>query len=276
MTIYWILLASVIVGELVLAFGFSWLRRRGSVGEAMVNACCRAPLLDVVFAVMTWIPWIVGGIIAGWGGVGVVIGGQILSVLIWIRLHEFIHREAARGPRLLKAHNKLVGKWRNHGALWFCVLALPMFWALRIGEILLYPPLRWMLVFPKYRQGEWVNVSRMKFDGLVGHDLIWCLYCDWMTGLYSLGAEMLRNVESFWCPIRFYDGNKCENCTVDFPDIADGWVAADGSMEEVVELVEDRYNQTPRGWFKHPARLTVEGEPVDETPSPSTDESSPS
>ena len=40
-----------------------------------------------------------------------------------------------------------------------------------------------------------------------------------LTGVYSLGAEMLRNVESFWCPIRFYDGKKCDNCKLDFPDI---------------------------------------------------------
>ena len=42
-----------------------------------------------------------------------------------------------------------------------------------------------------------------KVEGLVGHDRIWCLYCDWMTGVWSLGTEMLRNVESFWCPLRF-------------------------------------------------------------------------
>ena len=37
---------------------------------------------------------------------------------------------------------------------------------------------------------------------VIGHALIWCLYCDWMTGVWSLGTEMLRNVESFWYPIR--------------------------------------------------------------------------
>jgi hypothetical protein len=99
--------------------------------------------------------------------------------------------------------------------------------------------------------GEWVTVSRQKFDGLVGHDLIWCLYCDWMTGVYSLGAEMLRNVESFWCPIRFYDGKKCENCRIDFPDI-DRWVPADGNMKQVTELLLEKYppeSEEPRAWF---------------------------
>jgi hypothetical protein len=99
-------------------------------------------------------------------------------------------------------------------------------------------------------------VSRQKFGGLVGHDLIWCLYCDWMTGVYSLGAEMLRNVESFWCPIRFYDGKKCENCKVDFPDLDGGWVRADGSMSEVAGVLEEKYGSGRREWFGHPARTT--------------------
>ena len=106
---------------------------------------------------------------------------------------------------------------------------------------------------------------------LVGHDLIWCLYCDWMTGVYSLGAEMLRNVESFWCPIRFYDGKKCENCRIDFPDVDGGWVAADGTMADVTRVMDEQY---PEGavnrWFGHPARLTVNGEEPDPTPDRAT------
>jgi hypothetical protein len=124
-----------------------------------------------------------------------------------------------------------------------------------------YPPLTWLVRLPRYRSSEWVNVSRQKFDGLVGHDLIWCLYCDWMTGVWSLGTEMLRNVESFWCPIRFASPEKCANCRVDFPDIEGGWVAADGEMADVVGVLTDRY-PGPKGdnaWFGHPTRLTVEG-----------------
>jgi hypothetical protein len=88
-----------------------------------------------------------------------------------------------------------------------------------------------------------------------------------MTGVYSLGGEMLRNVESFWCPIRFYHGKKCENCRIDFPDIDQGWVPADATMREVVQLMEQKYTAPgPRAWFGHPDRiavpLTVNGEPV--------------
>jgi len=105
-------------------------------------------------------------------------------------------------------------------------------------------------------------VSRHKFDGLVGHDLIWCLYCDWMTGVWSLGTEMLRNVESFWCPIRFRSDKKCENCTLDFPDLDNGWAPADGTMADAVKVHAEKY-PGPDGvnaWFGHPTRLTIEGE----------------
>ncbi|MEO1512806.1 MAG: hypothetical protein AAFU70_12090, partial [Planctomycetota bacterium] len=71
-----------------------------------------------------------------------------------------------------------------------------------------------------------------------------------------------RNLESFWCPIRFYPDKKCENCVLDFPDIDGGWVPADGSMADVVGVLEEKV-PGPGGenpWFGHPARLTVEGE----------------
>ncbi|MEZ6162889.1 MAG: hypothetical protein R3B67_00435 [Phycisphaerales bacterium] len=110
-------------------------------------------------------------------------------------------------------------------------------------------------------------MSRHKFDGLVGHDLIWCLYCDWMTGVWSLGSEMLRNVESFWCPIRFLDDKKCANCSVDFPDVMNAWVPSDGSMGDVTELLERKYAGLGSGtpWFGHPEQggLTVEGKRVE-------------
>jgi hypothetical protein len=130
---------------------------------------------------------------------------------------------------------------------------------IRLMEVAMYPALIHLLDFPPYDQAQWVNVSRQKFSGLVGHDLIWCLYCDWMTGVYSLGAEMLRNVESFWCPIRFYDGKKCENCKLDFPDVNGGWVPADGDMQQVDQKMQAMYGDGQRAWFGHPVRLTVKG-----------------
>ncbi len=74
---------------------------------------------------------------------------------------------------------------------------------------------------------------------------------------------MLRNVESFWCPIRFYDGKKCANCVVDFPDIDGGWVPADGTMQDVEQVLKEQYETDgPRAWFGHPVRMTIKGNDV--------------
>jgi hypothetical protein len=237
----------------------------GPPGRAGAKWAVRAPGLDVVVALLTWAPWLVGAIVFGWVGFVGAVAGELLALGAWITLHELAHREAARGPRIVKVINRAVGRWQNHVALWVTAVTYPLFWGIRFAQIAIYPLLTWLIGLPRYRQGEWVNVSRQKFDGLIGHDLIWCLYCDWMTGVYSLGAEMLRNVESFWCPIRFYDGKKCENCRVDFPDIDGGWVPADGTMAEVTRTLEEKYGSGRREWFGHPARkveITVSATPA--------------
>jgi len=218
-----------------------------------------APTLDLVVSVFTWIPWVVGLSLLGWRGLVAAVVAQFISLKAWCLIHELANREAARGPRIVEVINRLVGPWRNHLALWVTAIALPGFLMIRLIEIVVYWTLPLLLNFPKYRQAEWVNCSRQKFDGLIGHDLIWCLYCDWMTGVYSLGAEMLRNVESFWCPIRFYDGKKCENCNVDFPDITNGWVKPGATMKDVTDVLEEKYSTGERAWFGHPVRLTVKG-----------------
>jgi hypothetical protein len=234
---------------------------RLSRGVADAFSC--APLLDLWIALLTWIPWVAACVIAGWIGLAGALVGQILALGAWCLAHEMMYRHAARGPRIVKFINRTVGRWRNHLALWVTLIALPGFWFIRVVQIVAYWPLVVLLNFPKYKQSEWINVSRQKFEGLIGHDLVWCLYCDWMTGVYSLGAEMLRNVESFWCPIRYYDGKKCENCQVDFPDIANGWVDAAGSMHDVEQVMIQKYGDGERSWFGHPARLTVRGKPID-------------
>ena len=83
--------------------------------------------------------------------------------------------------------------------------------------------------------------------------------------VWSLGTKMLRNVESFWCPIRFDSTKKCDNCAIDFPDINGGWVAADKAMADVVAVIESKYprDSTTNAWFGHPVRITREGEAID-------------
>ena len=258
--------AAVLGGSLVL-HGLALL---GSAGRRVLRLCGRAPMLDLVVAWFTVVPAIVMGVVYGWVGLGGAILGQMLGLTLWCWGHELTHRDAVKGARIVTVLNRVVGRPRNHVALWVTSIAVPVFWVVRIGEWIVYPPLIWLVRFPRYPMGEWVNVSRHKFDGLVGHDLIWCLYCDWMTGVWSLGSEMLRNVESFWCPIRFLDDKKCANCSVDFPDVLKGWAKSDATMADVASLLSEKYEgregSQRNSWFGHPERvnLTVEGKGVDE------------
>lgn len=250
--------AATLVLEITFILLLSSMSRVGSFGKILSEACTRSPGLDFILSVIVWIPWLVGSLVAGWFGLVATLIGQIIAMQLWILLDELMHREARSGSRIVYFLNKQVGWWRNHLGLWVSTLALPVFFSIRLAEIVIYPLLVWILGFPQYKHGDWVNVSRQKFSGLVGHDLIWCLYCDWMTGVYSLGAEMLRNVESFWCPIRFYNGKKCENCKLDFPDLENGWVAADKQMDDVVELMENKYSDRLHSWFGHSERQVKE------------------
>lgn len=271
----WIAAASA--GSLLLMAGFIHAAvRAGSAGRALAETMSRAPLLDLLVAWFTVLPGIAGFFVGAqlggdgtwWSGLGhallgtlAAIAGQVVAMQTWVFAHELANPAARKGPRILKVLNAKVGRVRNHGAVWWTALAVPVFAIVRAAELFMWPVLVLLVKFPRYRQGDWVNVSRHKFSGLVGHDLIWCLYCDWMTGVWSLGTEMLRNVESFWCPIRFSSAAKCENCRIDFPDIEGGWASAESDIAEAARVV-DRHYPAPNGdnsWFGHPARLTVKG-----------------
>jgi hypothetical protein len=230
------------------------LPKLGEAGKTASDFCCCAPGIDLVLAYFMLIPIAVGSIIDGWQGVGVGLLAEISTLWIWIFAHESIHRKPT--TNIHGTLSRIVGGWRNHLAVWITALAIPVFWFVRFAQIIVYPPLTWLVKLPKYETKDWVNVSRQKFEGLIGYDLIWCLYCDWMTGVWSLGTEMLRNVESFWCPIRFYSEKKCENCRIDFPDVQNGWISADGNIEDVAKLLEKKYTATQeeRSWFGHPCR----------------------
>jgi hypothetical protein len=249
-----IVFSLVLVSELAVALLLTVIPRLGRVGKDIVEACTQAPVLDWLLSAIIWIPWLVCGLVAGWLGVGVALIAQITAMQIWCLVHESYHRQAKHHICIARFHNQRISWWRNNLALWATAIVVPVFFLIRAAEIFIYPTLIWLLGFPKYEHKDWVNVSRHKFEGLIGSDLIWCLYCDWMTGVYSLGAEMLRNVESFWCPIRFYNDKKCENCQIDFPDVANGWVNANGKMEDVEAVLQKMYGEENSSWFGHPER----------------------
>jgi hypothetical protein len=260
-TTFLIVSGSTLTAMLVGAGVLHAIPRLGAPGRALSAALCRAPLLDLPITYFTVAPLVIGPVVAGWVGFLGAVTGQVAAVIAWTQLHELANRRHLRGPRIVKVLNRTVGRFRNHAAVWVTALCTPVFWVVRVAELTVYPPLVWLVDLPAYRHADWVNVSRQKFHGLVGHDLIWCLYCDWMTGVWSLGSEMLRNVESFWCPIRFDSAKKCANCATDFPDVAHGWVPAHATMADVTETIETMYGdgQRPRAWFGHPVRITVKG-----------------
>ena len=256
-----IVAAVTAAGMLVGAALLHLIPKLGRAGKRVSAALCEAPGLDLVVTYFTVAPLFIGPAVAGWRGFVGAVTGQVAGMLMWQVCHEWYHRDHVRGPRIVKVLNRIVGPWRNYTAVWITAIVTPLFWAVRVAEVALYPFLVKLVNFPPYRGGEWVNVSRHKFTGLVGHDLIWCLYCDWMTGVWSLGTEMLRNVESFWCPIRFDSAKKCANCALDFPDLDNGWVPAGATMAEVATTVERMQSHGVNAWFGHPARvpLTVKG-----------------
>lgn len=263
--LHFLITAGIVVVALLAGAGFLHAAAPVGIGEKRLShAFCRAPVLDLIVAYFTILPLIFGPIKYGWAGFFGAVTGQVASVLIWTEIHEWVHRDAVAGPRIVKVINRIIGPWRNYTAVWLTALVTPLFSLVRLAEIAVYPFIALLVGFPQYRARDWVNVSRQKFNGLVGHDLIWCLYCDWMTGVWSLGSEMLRNVESFWCPIRFASDKKCANCSVDFPDVANGWVAADGNMSQVAEVLEKQHGGAAHAWFGHPVRITVNGKTPDE------------
>ncbi|MCS7033108.1 MAG: hypothetical protein NZ561_03830 [Phycisphaerae bacterium] len=240
------------------------LPRLGRWGPRASDAFCRAPLLDLLVTYFTIAPLIAGPLVGGWAGLAGAIFGQFAALVVWSLLHEAFHPQIRRHPRIISTLNRKVGALRNLTAVYWTAVVVPLFWLVRVAQVVVYPGLIWLVDFPRYRQSEWINVSRHKFQGLVGHDLIWCLYCDWMTGVWCLGTEMLRNVESFWCPIRFYDGKKCENCAIDFPDLNTHWIPADGTMGDVAATLQAMYppQQSPNAWFGHRVRVTANRKPL--------------
>jgi len=219
---------------------------------AVTESIARAPLLDIFISLFTWAPWASGYFLAGWTGV---LAG-ILAQIVFLHVFCLVHRalRGKKGRTLTDAQGRILGPLRNQLCLLVQTPAVLIFVQVRLAEILLYPPIAWLGKLPTYKHSEWVNLSRHKYDGLIGYDLLWCWYCDWMTGVWALGSEMLRNIESFWCPIQFLDPAKNRNAAIDFPDVRT-WAPPDGSIEDAVRAFEAHYDgRRKNSWWGHPDR----------------------
>ena len=237
--------------------GFFWLVELAAIAGIVLvgkktERITRAPGVDVAMAFLTWIPWIAAACLAGWIGLLGCVVGQFAAMQTFCFWDWW--RRGRTGPSICGALNRLVGPANNNVALIATLPALPAFLLIRFSQLTTYPVLVRTIRLPPYDHADWVSVSRQKFGGLVGHDLVWCLYCDWMTGIYALGGEMLRNLESFWCPIKFYPGKKCENCKLDFPDV-EKWVPPGGTMADVEKKLVEKYEgRRWNSWWSHPDR----------------------
>ena len=211
-----------------------------------------APWLDLFVSLFTWVPWFSGAWLMGWSGFFAAIVAQLVFLHAFCLVHRSFH--GRKGRTLTDAQGRVLGPFRNQLCLMVQTPAIIVFTQVRLAEIFLYPPVAWLGNLPTYKASEWVNLSRHKYDGLAGYDLLWCWYCDWMTGLWSLGGEMLRNIESFWCPIQFRDPLKNKNVATDFPDVAK-WAPADGTIEDAVRAFEAHYDgKRENSWWGHPDR----------------------
>lgn len=228
------------------------------VAYAVAPRITHAPWLDVLVSIFTWVPWVAGAWLGGWCGVLSALVAQFVFLHAFCAFDGWLRGGRGRGRTLAGAHAKMLGWWRNEAALLLTTPAVLVFFLVRAAEIVFYPPMAWMAKMPRYRASEWINLSRHKFDGLAGHDLVWCWYCDWMTGVWALGSEMLRNVESFWCPIRFCEDCKNRNVCTDFPDV-EKWVPATGTVEDAVRVFGEQYDgKQPNSWWGHPDRKRKE------------------
>lgn len=237
---------TVVFGGMIAAAVFT------RVSYAISHSISRAPLLDIFVSLFTWAPWGTGYLLGGWYGVLAAVLAQAVALHVFCITHRLIRGK--KGRTLTDAQGKVLGPIRNQIALLATTPAVVVFVMTRLIEMAVYPVVAWLAKLPNYRQGDWVNLSRHKFAGLIGYDLLWCWYCDWMTGLWALGSEMLRNIESFWCPIQFQDETKNRNAALDFPDIAK-WAPPDGTMEDAVRTFEEHYDGTrTNSWWGHPDR----------------------
>src|SRR6266566_5608114 len=125
-----LIVAFTLIGIVGFAGLLHLIPRLGAAGTRVGAWLCRAPGLDLVVSLVTWIPPTVLGIVFGWRGVVGSIVGQVLGMLVWMFAHELANRKRD-GPRIVTFLNRTVGRLNNHIALWVTALALPVFIVLR-------------------------------------------------------------------------------------------------------------------------------------------------
>lgn len=175
-------------------------------------------------------------------------GAMVVFTVLFCIVDEALRGE--RGGFRIRAYWTGRDGWARYLTGWLCFAATPVFWLIRAGQILLYPPLRWAWGLPRLRARDYIALSRHKTKGLAGADYLFCVYCEWMTGLWSLGTEMLRHLESMWCPLRFRGEGQCERCAATFADL-EHWADPAEGLAGVQRFYELHYEGLPLGERAH-------------------------
>ena len=141
---------------------------------ALSDKIAQAPWLDLFISLFTWAPWVMGGFLDGWLG----LLAALVAQLVFLHAFCFVHRalRGKKGRTLTDAQGRILGPFRNQLCLMVQTPAIIVFVQVRVAEILIYPPIAWLGKLPTYKSSEWVNLSRHKYDGLIGYDLLWCWY----------------------------------------------------------------------------------------------------
>src|SRR5258706_5518506 len=93
--------ASPLVGIASFAGLLQLIPRLGAAGTRIAAWLCRAPGLDLVVSLVTWIPPTVLGIVFGWRGVAGAVIGPGLGMLGLVVGHEPFQRRYLPGPTIV-------------------------------------------------------------------------------------------------------------------------------------------------------------------------------
>src|SRR5437879_12717819 len=85
--------AATLVGIAAFAGLLHLIPRLGAAGTRISAWLCRAPGLDLVVSLFTWVPPTVLGILYGWRGVAEATIGRVRGMLAWILPHDLATRK---------------------------------------------------------------------------------------------------------------------------------------------------------------------------------------
>src|SRR5437763_17188262 len=109
--------AATLVGVAGFAGLLHLVPRLGAAGTRISAWLCRAPGLDLIVSLFTWVPPTVLVILFGWRGVAGAILGKVLGELVWMFAHELANSPDRTGARMLPLLNPHSGRCTNHGPL---------------------------------------------------------------------------------------------------------------------------------------------------------------